>query len=197
LPALCYTDSGLRKRSAWEECWAFQRREDAGEPVGDIAVPPKYVAADFRKPTFWRLRGNLDVPKERFILYPGVGRDADPTPVLGWAGWDTLEQAKVLAAYYVEMKETEAWPAGRLTPLLARLVELRPWLKQWNNDVDAETAVRMGDSCAQFVDEEARSLASLSPHFGPGPPIPRPAAQPERGGGGREARFALVKGAGT
>jgi hypothetical protein len=49
------------------------------------------------------------------------------------------------------MKETEAWPAGRLAPLVAGLVELLPWLR-------SETAIRMGDSYAQFVDEEARSL---------------------------------------
>jgi hypothetical protein len=56
------------------------------------------------------------------------------------------------------MRETEAWPAGRLAPLVAGLVELLPWLRQWHNDGYPETAIRMGDSYAQFVDEEARSL---------------------------------------
>jgi hypothetical protein len=32
-----------------------------------IPVPPKYTSADFLKTDFWRLRGKLDVPKERWI----------------------------------------------------------------------------------------------------------------------------------
>ncbi len=158
LPVLRYTATGLRKRSAWEECWALQRREDAGEPVGEITVPPKYVAVDFQKQSYWRLRGKLDVPKERFVLYPGAERDADRTPVLGWAGWDAREQAQALAAYFIDMKESEAWPASRLAPLLAGLLELLPWLKQWHNDIDRETGVRMGDYYTQFVDEATREV---------------------------------------
>jgi uncharacterized protein DUF7008/Eco57I restriction-modification methylase len=158
LPVLRYTAAGLRKRAAWEDCWALQRREDANEQVGEIAVPPRYAAADFQKQSYWRLRGKLDVPKERFVLYLGAERDADRTPVLSWAGWNVREQAQALAAYFIDMKESEAWPAGRLEPLLAGLVELLPWLKQWHNDVDRETGVRMGDYYTQFVDEEARVL---------------------------------------
>jgi hypothetical protein len=158
LPTLRYTAMGLRKRAAWGECWALQRKEDDGERVGEIAVPPKYAAADFQKQTYWRLRGKLDVPKERFVLYLGAERDADRTPVLGWAGWDAREQAQALAAYFIDMKESEAWPVHRLAPLLAGLVELLPWLRQWHNDVDRETGVRMGDYYTQFVAEEARAL---------------------------------------
>jgi hypothetical protein len=158
LPVLRYTESGMRKRQAWEECWALQRREDTGEAVGEIAVPPKYVSADFRKSAYWRLRGKLDVPKERFILYPAAERDVDRTPVLGWAGWDALQQGTALAAYFNDMRESEAWPAERLAPLLAGLHELLPWLRQWHNDLDPETNERMGDHYAAFVSEEARSL---------------------------------------
>ena len=32
-----------------------------------IPVPPKYTSADFLKSDYWRLRGKLDVPKERWI----------------------------------------------------------------------------------------------------------------------------------
>ena len=42
LPVLRYTDTGLRKRAQWEDTWELQRREDAGEKVGKIPVPPKY-----------------------------------------------------------------------------------------------------------------------------------------------------------
>ncbi len=89
LPVLRYSESGMRKRALWEEVWNLQRREDAGEKV-EIPVPPKYTKADFLNGPAWSLRGSLDVPKERFILYSHLQREADSTPVLGWAGWDHL-----------------------------------------------------------------------------------------------------------
>ena len=45
-----YKDSGLRKREAWEQTWALQRREDAGERVGPVAVPPKYTSISRQRP---------------------------------------------------------------------------------------------------------------------------------------------------
>ena len=62
--------------------------------IGAVPVPAKYRHADFRKTTYWQLRGKLDVPKERFILYPGCERRQAPSPVIGWAGWDHLEHAQ-------------------------------------------------------------------------------------------------------
>jgi len=182
LPVLRYTESGLRKRAAWEECWALQRSEDAGEAAGEITVPPKYVSGDFRKQDWWRLRGKLDVPKERFILYPHAERAADPTPVLGWAGWDALQQATALAEYYLAMKDIEAWPPARLAPLLAGLVELLPWLRQWHNDLDPAMGVGTGDYYAQFTAEEARSLGLTLAVLGNWKPAPTgPRHRPRRG----------------
>ncbi|WP_203933852.1 BREX-2 system adenine-specific DNA-methyltransferase PglX [Virgisporangium ochraceum] len=133
LPALRYKPSGLRKRLQWEQTWALQRREDAGEKL-DIPVPPKYASADFVKNSYWRNRGKLDVPKERFVSYPGAGRDGDPTDLLGWAGWDHLGQAQALATVYIDRKTQAGWSPDRLLPLLAGLVELEPWLHQWHNE---------------------------------------------------------------
>ncbi|MGB2567457.1 BREX-2 system adenine-specific DNA-methyltransferase PglX [Micromonospora citrea] len=133
LPAYRYKPSGLRKRVQWERTWAQQRLEDAGEDV-DIKVPPKYTSADFAKPSYWRARGKLDVPKERFISYPRAGRDNDGTELLGWAGWDHLAQAQALATVYLDRKLQAAWPADRLLPLLAGIAELEPWLHQWYTD---------------------------------------------------------------
>ncbi|BCS31414.1 DNA methylase [Luteitalea sp. TBR-22] len=181
LPAYRYKESGLRKRAQWEATWALQRQEDAidarvdlpeGDPqrltreeadrlkraqVGDIPVPPKYASADFRKGDYWRLRGKLDVPKERFILYPGAERADDPTPVVGWAGWDHLQQAQALAAYYVD-RQNEGWSPERLTPLLAGLLDVVPWLQQWHNDVDPQFNMRLGDYFADYADQQARAL---------------------------------------
>lgn len=182
LPVLRYQASGLRKREVWERTWELQRQEDAiearvalpdGHPdrltaeeakelkadqVGDIPVPPKYQSADFLSSTFWRLRGKLDVPKERFVSHPHCSRETDPTLVIGWAGWNRLQQAQALAAYYIPMKEDEGWGAGRLTPLLAGILELLPWLRQWHNDVDPTYNLRQGDYFRDFLDEELRSL---------------------------------------
>jgi hypothetical protein len=158
LPVLRYRPSGLRKRAAWEHTWELQRREDAQEKVSEVPVPPRFASADFLDSRFWSVRGKLDVPKERFISYPHAERDSDPTPVIGWAGWDHLQQAKALAAYYVRMKEQEGWAQMRLQPLLAGLLELIPWLKQWHNELEPAFGIGMGDYFAGFVDEEARAL---------------------------------------
>jgi hypothetical protein len=158
LPVLRYTDTGLRKRAQWEETWALQRREDAGENVGKIPVPPKYQSKDFLKTDFWRLRGGLDVPKERWISYPGCERGADGSLVIAWAGWDHLQQATALATYFIDMKEREGWSRERLQPLLAGLLELVPWLKQWHNDMNPDFGARMGDYYESFVTDEARAL---------------------------------------
>ncbi|SBT07043.1 conserved hypothetical protein [Candidatus Accumulibacter aalborgensis] len=162
LPVLRYTDTGLRKRAQWEETWALQRRQDAGEDltisVGKIPVPPKYQSKDFLKADFWRLRGGLDVPKERWISYPGCERGVDGSLVIAWAGWDHLQQATALATYFIDMKEREGWSRERLQPLLAGLLELVPWLKQWHNDMNPDFGARMGDYYESFVTDEARAL---------------------------------------
>jgi len=135
LAAFRYKATGLRKREQWERTWVLQRHEDKGEKLDTpIPVPPKYVGADFAKVSYWRNRGKLDVPKERFVAYPKAGRDADKTPVIGWAGWNHLDQAQALATLYIARKTEEGWPAERLLPLLAGLVELEPWLHQWYTD---------------------------------------------------------------
>jgi hypothetical protein len=159
LAAYRYTDSGLEKRAAWEATWNLQRREDAGENVGEIPVPPKYDSKDYRDPIYWRLRGKLDVPKERFISYPGCESDEDPSPVYGWAGWNHLQQAQALAALYQSRKTEEGWKAERLIPMLAGLDELAPWVKQWHNEPSADYGgLRLGDYFADFVAAECREL---------------------------------------
>lgn len=39
--ALRHGESGMDKRAKWEETWALQRRQDTGEDVGEVPVPPK------------------------------------------------------------------------------------------------------------------------------------------------------------
>ncbi len=192
LPGHRYKETGLRKRSVWEDTWDKQRAEDAiddelglsapnlsdadhkrleadakarkAQRIGDIPVPPRYASADFRSSTYWSLRGKLDVPKERFISYPGCSRDGDPCLTVAWAGLDHLQQAKALAAHYGNLQSTGAGQP-KLLLVLAGLHELLPWLKQWHNQLDPEFGLKMGDYYEEYVREEAKrfgkSLADL------------------------------------
>jgi len=146
-----YKEPGLRTRAAWERTWELQRREDAGEDVGKIPVPPRYKSSDFRSIESWKLRGKLDVAKERFVSYPGAERSTDGTTVLGWAGWDHLQQAQALTALYLHRSHTEGWDTPQLTPLLAGLAELVPWLRQWHNDLDPAAGQGLGDYYADYL----------------------------------------------
>jgi hypothetical protein len=154
LAAYRLTDSGLRKREAWEDTWARQRREDDGESVGTISVPPKYAPADSRKQSWWQHRGKLDVPRERFILYPDASRETDSTQLLGWAGWDHAQQALALAAVIGE-RESEGWDDERLVPLVAGLAELQPWVRQWHDEIDPTYQLNLAD----YLEEQLRGRA--------------------------------------
>ncbi|MFD7320530.1 BREX-2 system adenine-specific DNA-methyltransferase PglX [Streptomyces sp. NPDC059875] len=137
--ALRYKPTGLKKRADWEYVWGKQREEDAApdEPAKrqirkGTPVPPKYTSADFLKPSYWRARGKLDMPKERFVSYGTVNA---PSPELyGWAGWDHLEQGLALASYIQQAGLGD----DDLVPYLAGLLELQPWLEQWYGEYDPE-----------------------------------------------------------
>ncbi|WP_426976359.1 BREX-2 system adenine-specific DNA-methyltransferase PglX [Pseudarthrobacter sp. O4] len=150
-------DSGLRKYEAWIQTWDMQRREDAGDDVGSIPVPPKYTSTDFRKASWWQARGKLDVPKERFILYPDAGRSTDQTLLLGWAGWNHVEQFLALAAIMDQLVADGA-PDVQLIPLVAGMGEILPWVNQWHAEVDPAYGVSMADFCAQQFEERAAQI---------------------------------------
>lgn len=188
LPILRYKPIGLRKRLEWEHTWELQRQEDdppqppllrgekslevplskegknlevpliKGDLGGSIPVPPKYASTDFLKPNYWRLRGKLDVPKERWIAFPHC-QSEDGTLAIAWAGYNHLQLAQTLSTYYIDIKERLGGSNDpRLAPLLASLVELIPWLKQWHNDIDPEFGLAMGDYYEGFLIEEAKAI---------------------------------------
>ncbi|KES07817.1 DNA methylase [Streptomyces toyocaensis] len=138
LAAMRYKDPGLRKRAQWEEVWRQQREEDRTGQRLDIPVPPKYTSADFARASYWSNRGKLDVPKERFVSYPGAGPDSDSTLMLGWAGWDHKDQAQALFELLAARTTRDGWSAERIIPLLAGLHEVMPWVKQWHGEYDDE-----------------------------------------------------------
>jgi hypothetical protein len=159
LAAHRYTDAGLEKRRQWERVWNLQRAEDRGETVPSFDPPPKYDQKDYRDATFWRLRGKLDVPKERFISYPGCESDEDVEPVYGWAGWDHLQQAIALATLYMKRKQGEAWGKERLIPMLAGLDELLPWIWQWHPEPTPESGgMKPGQYIADFMSAQCQEL---------------------------------------
>ncbi|WP_165984585.1 BREX-2 system adenine-specific DNA-methyltransferase PglX [Streptomyces sp. YIM 98790] len=140
LAALRCKESGLRKREQWERVWEMQRQEDETGERLDIPVPPKYTGADFLKHSYWSNRGKLDVPKERFISYPGASPDADGSLLLGWAGWNHRDQAAALVNLINDRIEHDGWPKDdpRFVPLLAGLHEVLPWVRQWYGEYDEE-----------------------------------------------------------
>lgn len=182
MAACRYKPAAMEKFRAWQHTWDLQRLEDAidartaldpsdpdhlseeqavalkVEQVGDIALPPKYKSSDFRKASYWPLRGKLDVPRERFFSLPGCEKAGDSTLVIGWAGLDHLQRAKAIAGWYVERKEQDGWEAERLTPMLAALDELVPWLKQWHHQMDPEFGQRLDEYFEGFLLEELRGL---------------------------------------
>jgi hypothetical protein len=182
LPVLRFQPSGIRKRIEWERTWNIQREEDVIDTriklpkedpqyltdlqaqdlkrhqIGDILVPPKYTTDDFASSTYWQLRGKLDVPKERWINFPHCEGPAGML-IIAWAGYDHLQLARAISAYYVDIQERLGGRDDpRLVPLLACLLELLPWLKQWHNNVDPEFGMHMGDYFEGFIQEEARQM---------------------------------------
>ncbi|MCG7962842.1 MAG: BREX-2 system adenine-specific DNA-methyltransferase PglX [Candidatus Thiodiazotropha taylori] len=182
MAAARYKSKAMPKFRAWQETWEKQRAEDAidarteldqadphylreeeatalkAKQIGDIPLPPKYATGDFRRPSYWPLRGKLDVPKERFFSMPLCEKAGDNTLVIGWAGLNHLQRAQAIAAWYLDRKEQEGWDADRLKPLLVALDELVPWLKQWYNEIDPEFGERLGDYYEGFLLEELRQL---------------------------------------
>ncbi len=180
LDALRYSDSGLRKRAIWQHTWERQRREDAidaevvqqlaGESperiadeqkrrkaadVGVIPAPPKYRQEDFRDGDYWKLRGALDVPKERFISFPGLERAGDiMSPMLLWAGYDAKARALALMGYLYELQQREGMDAVRLAPTLAGLDQLLPWVHQWHPELDDDLGMTTGDYLQGLLDAQ-------------------------------------------
>ena len=182
LPILRYKPTGLRKRSEWEHTWNLQRLEDkisdrtkldkdhpdylpqailkqvTQHEIGTIPVPPKYTNTDFQKPHYWKLRGKLDVPKERWVSFPHCNAE-DGTMSIAWAGYNHLQLAQAISAYFVEVQERLGGREDpRLPPLLANLLQLLPWLKQWHNDLDPVYNLSMGDYFEAFIQDEARQI---------------------------------------
>jgi hypothetical protein len=163
LAACRYKASGLMKFREWQHVWDLQRAEDridAGGPGNKpvVPLPPKYAPVDFARTSYWRARGKLDVPKERFISYPGAARTGDASPVLGWTGWGHAEQAIALARLLTDQEALGA-DAAAVEPLLAGLVELEPWLHQWHAQIDPAFGASPASSISGLLEQKLAEYA--------------------------------------
>jgi hypothetical protein len=111
--------------------------------VGRLPAPPKYTSADFLKPAYWRLRGGLDVPKERCFVVPDPQALGDW--LYGWAGWNPARRVRALAGAWIDGLERSGADPAQLLPLLVAIDEELPWVLQWHNAIDPDTDVRPGD----------------------------------------------------
>jgi hypothetical protein len=142
--------------------WTAAKAELEAVPANpEIEVPPRYASKDFQNANHWRLRGKLDVPKERFVSFPHCGPDGDQTSLITWAGFDHRQQAQAITTYYTDKKANAGWDKSRFVPLLAGLVELLPWLKQWHNQPDAE-GHNWAEVIEGFIADEARELGLMA-----------------------------------
>ena len=151
---LRYTPIGIRKRAQWEETWDLQRKEDAEDIRLDIDVPPKYKKEDFLRVSYWSQRGKLDVPKERFISYPLASPDGDGSLLLGWAGWDHREQAHALMALIEDRSAKDGWAGEKLTPLIAGLAEVMPWVRQWHAGTDPDSGINIAEAYDAYLEDQ-------------------------------------------
>ncbi|MBN2195249.1 MAG: BREX-2 system adenine-specific DNA-methyltransferase PglX [Polyangiaceae bacterium] len=113
-PHRFYSSEGLRKLAEWKRVWALQDQEDVWENAaaeakarGEVApklrlvdpddpervldsipLPPKFDRQDFVRPEYFSIRGKLNVPRERFILFGELS-----PPRYGWNGWRDRERA--------------------------------------------------------------------------------------------------------
>ena len=107
-------------------------------------MPPKYTSADFLKTVVLAgTAASSTCRRSGSSSTPTPGASTDPTPLLGWAGWDHAQQALALATIIGD-REAEGWPDERLIPLVAGLAELLPWVEQWHAEIDPLYGVSLG-----------------------------------------------------
>lgn len=162
LSALRYKESGMRKRAQWERVWELQRSEDmTGQALG-IPVPPKLTSLDFQSASYWSHRGSLDIPRERFVSYPDDVRGKREL-LLGWSGWNEADRIRVLLDLISALGQQPQGSIYQLTPLLAGVMELLPWVRQW--EAQGHPGLEFGQAEAfQHRLDVLRSEHGLSAH---------------------------------
>ena len=149
---------GLRKREQWEETWALQRREDAGETVGRTGAAQVHA-----RPTSSRRRTGATAASS---TCPRSGSSPTPAP----SGAPTTASSSAGRAGTTPSRPWRSrcsWTSGAgaragrpsaLTPLLAGLAELEPWVHQWHAERDARTGMSPAQAVTGTLDQQLTSL---------------------------------------
>ena len=134
-PRRIYTAEGLRTFAAWKKTWHLQDLEDRGQPLVDpdtakpldtIESPPKFERGHFLTADAFSIRGKLNVPRERFIIFA----DLSP-PRYGWNGWRDIDRARAQVDAY-DLAEKD--PDNRLPlPTVADPRRCGPTLGLWES----------------------------------------------------------------
>lgn len=157
-----YTPSGLVKHEAWQETWRLQRLEDSGASTSDFPPPPDFSQGsrgkpnDFLRPGYWRLRGKLDVPTERFIAFTEVPGRSGAERYYGWAGWTAQQRVKAILAIDEELEDASVPLADRIG-LLDSAWRLLPDVAR----EDAPAATRLKAELQALVGPEGPSAALI------------------------------------
>ena len=147
LPGCVSAPSGKRPGT----CSAKRTRKQARL---DIAVPAEVQEGRLPQGSYWSQRGKLDVPKERFISYPLASPDGDDSLLLGWAGWDHREQAHALMTLIEERSTKDGWDMDKLTPLIAGLAEVMPWVRQWHAGTDPDSGINIAEAYDAYLEDQ-------------------------------------------
>jgi hypothetical protein len=103
---------------------------------GGLFPATELTSGDFNDPVAWKLRGKLNIPRERFIAYREfdhrwryAGFPESGGPWFGWAGWRPVQRAEALASL-LERANRAGWEINyRQCGLRASLRDLLTELK--------------------------------------------------------------------
>ena len=170
LPASVLKDAGLHRRALWERTWDLQRREDAGEKLD---APSPFRRSTTRRTTATPSTGAsaASSTSPRSASSPTPAPSATTTRARSSAGpAGTTSSARRRSPRSTRSARKRPGRKDRLAPLLAGLLELVPWLKQWHNEPNAAFGgQRLGDyfDAVRRV-RGARASASRSTTCAPG-----------------------------
>ncbi len=150
-PYRIFTAEGMRKLRQWQAVWDRQEREDAGEEV-TIPKPPEFGKGDFQRPRFFQIRGKLNVPRERFIVFAEL-----LPPRYGWNGWRDMNRALAQVEAYTQVEQHPLAPlpapssgdprrCGATLGLWESLPDVRRWA---GTDKEGELRALAEEACQQ------------------------------------------------
>lgn len=124
--ASVFRPSGLEKQAKWVEVWRRQDAEDREGSEQAIPSPPRFKSSDFKDSRSWRLRGPLNVPKERFFSLDQTLRFGLSGLRVGPSWWPYSLKERACRTHYGRLKQQDRL-RHELLPALVAISELIPW----------------------------------------------------------------------